>query len=107
MYFKISFVERFVEYFACRKIGTVEEQSFPINCLRFNVSNLSCRRNARIIVVVLVVVFEKKKLFQGNRCFVPKNINTYALLRRRVEIRSFFFSFLFSNEVTKRLKFGR
>lgn len=23
MYFKISFVERFVEYFACRKIGTV------------------------------------------------------------------------------------
>lgn len=64
MYFKISFVERFVEYFACRKIGTVEEQSFPINCLRFNVSNLSCRRNARIIVVVLVVVFEKKNCFK-------------------------------------------
>lgn len=49
---------------AAKLAQSVEEQSFPINCLRFNVSNLSCRRNARIIVVVLVVVFEKKNCFK-------------------------------------------
>lgn len=45
---------------AAKLAQSVEEQSFPINCLRFNVSNLSCRRNARIIVVV----FEKKNCFK-------------------------------------------
>lgn len=76
------------------------EQSFPINCLPFNVSNLSCRRNARIIVAVC----EKEKIVSRKlvRRVVPKNINTYAYFRP-----DSFFSFLVRAKCGKRNSAGK